>query len=741
MSLERISNKKIPSVWQQKIANIFTLVGSTINFLGRTVWPIVDLVFRLWMANKLIVAGLLLLNSWHTAVLLAAEEYPIPGLSPEVEAFLSIAAQLGAGVSLLLGLATRVGALVTLVFALLTQIYYVSLDINLFWIALMAGYVLRGPGPISLDHVLEQGLRRSPLPFSMAISNFFNRTRTLFSDIYLLGLRLWLMLTLLVASHYAPMKTLMLAAGKKQLFSWLPLHSTTLVFGSTGIFLAFLFGLGFATRFAAILGFGIIFYQQSTVGAIGYPFYWMMVMAILFVFGPGTLSLDRILWNFLKRRYPQLSGKPAFSLENLPRVVIIGGGFGGITCAKALRHIPVKVTLIDRHNYHLFQPLLYQVATGGLSAGDIAVPIRSILGNQFNAQIFLGEVTAIDKQNKQIITHDLSIPYDYLVIATGATHSYFGKDQWAPYAPGLKRVEDAIAVQSRILETFELAELASSLEEQQRLLNFVIVGDGPTGVELAGAIAELAQFGMAKDYHRFDPALANIILVQSAARILPTFSEKISRSAQQSLKKIGVKVLTNHRVEQIDSEGVIVNGQRIYSKSVLWAAGVAASPAANWLDVEADPSGRIKVNENLSVPNYPDIFVIGDTAASNAWRGNPVPGLAPAAKQGGIYVAKVISARVLNKAIPTAFRYKHLGSLATIGRKSAVVEFNNIKISGAMAWWFWGLVHVSFLFGARNRISVIFNWVWSYFTFRANNLLITKFSKRYEVDGNSKISA
>ena len=338
----------------------------------------------------------------------------------------------------------------------------------------------------------------------------------------------------------------------------------------------------------------------------------------------------------------------------------------------------------------------------------------------------LRNVTAINKEKRYITADGAQIDYDYLVIATGATHSYFGKEQWEPYAPGLKTIGDATIVRSRLLKAFELAELASSKEEQQHYLNFVIVGAGPTGVELSGSIAELARFGMEKDFRRFDPASAHIILVQAAPRILPTFSEDISKAAHRSLEAIGVTVLTDSKVEQIDGEGVIVNGQRIYSKSVLWAAGVAASPAAQWLQVDADPAGRVKVNSNLSVPDYPDIFVIGDTASSTAWEGKPVPGLAPAAKQGGIYVAKIISKAIYNKTTLKAFKYKHLGSLATIGRKSAVAEFNHFKVNGEFAWWLWGGVHVSFLLGARNRLSVILNWMWSYFTFRANNLLITE---------------
>lgn len=709
------------SYFHQNLARLFAAIVDVINFLGKIAWPLIDIAFRLWMANKLLIAGILMAHHWDTSVLLAAHEYTIPWLDPKVEAFLGIFAEIAGGFSLFFGLLTRLGALSVLILALATQFYYVTLDTNLFWIVLMAGYVLRGPGPISLDHALEHGLERSPIPFATMLGRFFDTTRAWFSMGYLLGLRLWLGLTLLIlSSSNMPLK------NESLLFSWFPLHSAALIFTYGILFLAWLYIFGIAMRLAAILGFILICFAFHPVSIIVSPIYWMMTMAIFFVSGAGTLSLDQFILIALKRRYPQLSGKPAFTLANLPHVVIVGAGFGGIACAKALYHVPVRVSLIDRNNYHLFQPLLYQVATGSLSPADIAISVRSIFSEQFNAQVLLGEVDAIDKDKKIVIAGNMQIPYDYLVIATGATHSYFGKDEWAPYAPGLKQIEDATSVRSKLVETFELAEVATDEEERRRLLNFIIVGGGPTGVELTGAIAELARYGIEKDFRHFDPALANIFLIQAAPRILPTFSEATSINAQESLEKMGVNVLLNSRVEKIDDEGVIVNGKRIYSKSVLWAAGVTASPAAAWLGVEADPAGRVKVNDDLSIPGYPTIFVIGDTALSAAWKGKPVPGLAPAAKQEGKYVAKVITQMIYRKNKSRAFNYSHLGSLATIGRKSAVAEFNYVKFKGAPAWWFWGFVHVSFLVGARNRLSVMLNWAWSYFTFRANNLLITK---------------
>jgi putative oxidoreductase len=311
------------------------------------------------------------------------------------------------------------------------------------------------------------------------------------------------------------------------------------------------------------------------------------------------------------------------------------------------------------------------------------------------------------------------------VLATGAAHSYFGKDIWQPFAPGLKRIEDATEVRRRLLMAFEQAEGTDDPEERRSLLTFLIVGGGPTGVELAGAIAELARFGMEKEFRGFDPASARVILVQSAPRVLPTFDARLAATAQRSLEKLGVEVLVGSRVDHIDAQGVSVSGRRIAARTVLWAAGVMASPAAKWLKADADSAGRTKVGADLSVPGLPNVYVIGDAALSNAWNGRPVPGLAPAAKQGGAYVAHVIRARVAGREPPQPFKYRHQGSLATIGRKSAVADFGLVKLWGTPAWWLWGLVHVGFLVGVRNRISTMTNWFWSYLTYTGGIRLIT----------------
>jgi NADH dehydrogenase/putative oxidoreductase len=383
------------------------------------------------------------------------------------------------------------------------------------------------------------------------------------------------------------------------------------------------------------------------------------------------------------------------------------------------------VTLVDRDNYHLFQPLLYQVATAALSPGDIASPVRSLFREAFNTQVLRATVTGIDTARQRVLLGGRELPYDFLVLATGAAHSYFGKDQWQPYAPGLKRIEDATAIRRRLLLAFEQAEASEDAEERRRLLTFLIVGGGPTGVELAGAIAELARFGMEKEFRRFDPSSARIVLVQSAPRVLPTFDERLSAIAQRSLERLGVEVLTGSRVEQIDALGVLVSGRRIDARTVLWAAGVMASPAARWLAAEADSAGRVKVGTDLRVPGLPRVFVIGDTALSLGWEGKPVPGLAPAAQQAGQYAAHCIAAQLAGAAAPPPFAYRHRGSLATIGRKAAVADFGALRLWGAPAWWLWGLVHVGFLVGVRNRVATMTNWFWAYLTFGGGIRLIT----------------
>jgi NADH dehydrogenase len=406
------------------------------------------------------------------------------------------------------------------------------------------------------------------------------------------------------------------------------------------------------------------------------------------------------------------------------RIIILGAGFGGLEAAKALRREPVEITMIDRDNYHCFQPLLYQVATAALSPADIAWPVRHILRRQENVTVFMAEVTGVDTEARTVQTPAGTFPFDFLVVATGAMHSYFGHDEWADFAPGLKCIEDATRIRRRILSAFEQAELARDEAERRRLLTFVIVGGGPTGVEMAGAIAEIARDTLARDFRRIDPRSARCVLIEAGPRLLPSFSEEISRYARETLIRMGIDVMSSTRVTRCDAHGVDLAAGRIDAGCVIWAAGVVASPAATWLSAKHDRAGRVTVQPDLSLPGHPEIFVIGDTASVQQ-DGHPVPGLAPAAKQMGNYVAKAIMARVSGRSLPP-FHYRHQGDLATIGRRAAVVELGPIRLKGFVGWVFWSVVHIYFLIGLRNRFAVAFDWLWSYVTFQRGARLITE---------------
>jgi len=410
--------------------------------------------------------------------------------------------------------------------------------------------------------------------------------------------------------------------------------------------------------------------------------------------------------------------------QQRPRVVILGGGFGGLECAKTLSRAAADVTIIDRQNYHCFQPLLYQVATASLSPADVAWPIRHMLRRQQNVTVFMTEVTGIDTGRSMVATKSGSFPFDFLVVATGATHSYFGHDSWAVDAPGLKRVEDATRIRRRILSSFEQAELAEDETSRRHLLTFVIVGGGPTGVEMAGAIAEVARQTLKRDFRRIDPRSSRIVLLEAGARLLPAFSEKHSHYAQKVLAKMGVEVLTGTRVTGCDARGVELESGRIDAGAVIWAAGVMASPAADWLAAEHDRTGHVIVRPDLSLPGHDTIFVIGDTALVRDASGQPAPGLAPAAKQMGHYIGRLIAARLDGRTL-TPFRYRNLGVLATIGRRAAVVELGPIQLRGLVGWLFWSVAHIYFLIGLRNRFVVAVTWFWSYLTFQRGARLIT----------------
>lgn len=386
----------------------------------------------------------------------------------------------------------------------------------------------------------------------------------------------------------------------------------------------------------------------------------------------------------------------------------------------------VRITVIDRRNHHLFQPLLYQAATASLAPSEIAWPIRHLLRRRKDVTTLLAAVIGVDKVAHMVLLDGgEAIAYDTLVLATGARHAYFGHDEWAAHAPGLKTLEDATNIRGKILLAFEMAEREPDSEKRAALLTFVIIGGGPTGVELAGTIAELAHQNLRADFRNFDTRAARVVLIEAGPRVLPSFTESLSAYACRALEKLGVEVQLGQPVRECDADGVMFNGVRLRARTIIWAAGVQASSAATWLDAEADRARRIKVEADLSVTGHKEIFVIGDTATINAWHGAPVPGIAPAAKQQGRHVARTIMARLRGDQRPRPFRYKHAGSLATIGKRAAVIDFGWIRLTGWLAWWVWGFAHIYFLIGLRNRLAVAMNWLWIYATGNRSARLIT----------------
>jgi len=412
----------------------------------------------------------------------------------------------------------------------------------------------------------------------------------------------------------------------------------------------------------------------------------------------------------------------------LPTIIIVGGGFGGLAAAKALRNAPADIVLIDRTNHHLFQPLLYQVATSVLSPSQIGTPIRGILRNHKNTTVILGEVTGVDKDRKCVIVNnadrqDVTIPYDYLILATGVTHSYFGHDEFEKFSPGLKSLADAEAIRNKILQAFEQAEAEEDPSRHRELLTFVLVGGGPTGVEMAGAIAVLVQGTLKSEFRRIDPASARIVLVEHAPRVLGSFSERLSKAARERLEKLGVEVRTGQRVDHIDPDGAVVAGERIASKAVIWTAGVAPSPAGKWLNVETDHAGRVRVQKDLSVPGHPEIFVVGDTASLDQ-DGKPLPGVAQVAIQQGRYAGKLIRDRVAGKSAPGPFSYFDKGNMAVVGKGFAVLESGKVQLSGFGAWITWAAVHLQFLATSSLRLTVFLQWIWTYVTGQRGSRLI-----------------
>ena len=408
-----------------------------------------------------------------------------------------------------------------------------------------------------------------------------------------------------------------------------------------------------------------------------------------------------------------------------PRVVIVVACFAGLSVAKRLARAPVDIPLIDRENHHLFQPLLYQVATAGLSPADIAWPIRSLVRDQRNTSVLLGAVTGFDCVQKRVIMAHHHIGYDVLVLATGATHGYFGNDSWAAHAPGLKTIDDATEIRRRLLLAFECAEMESDARERERLLTIVIVGGGPTGVELAGAVVELARKALAADFRSIDPQQTHVLLVEAGPRLLPGFPEPLSSHAERALRRVGVDVRLQKAVTHCSATGVTLGDESVSAGTVIWAAGIVASPAVNWLAVAGDRVGRVLVGPDLRPPGMDDVFVIGDTALVQDVAGKPLPGIAPVAKQQGAYVAEAIKAHLAGKTALPPFRYRDRGLLATVGRKTAVIAFGRLRLKGWFAWWIWGIAHVYFLISVRNRLIVVTQWLWSYVSYERGARLIT----------------
>jgi NADH:ubiquinone reductase (H+-translocating) len=409
------------------------------------------------------------------------------------------------------------------------------------------------------------------------------------------------------------------------------------------------------------------------------------------------------------------------------RVVVVGGGFAGLQFVHSIKGAPVKITLIDRRNHHLFQPLLYQVATTVLATSDIAWPIRHLYRDRKEVTTLLDEVVAVDRAEKTVtLKSGATVPYDTLILATGARHAYFGRDEWEDVAPGLKTLEDATTIRRRVLMAFERAELTDSTAELDAQLTFVIIGAGPTGVEMAGMIAELAKNTLPPEFRKVDTTRTRVLLVEAGPRVLPAFTEDLSVYAKGALEKLGVEVQTGRPVTAITNEGVTIGDQFVPSRTVVWAAGVQASPAAKWLGIGADRAGRAVVGPDLSVEGDPDIFVLGDTALVMQADGKPVPGIAPAAKQQGDYVAKLVKARLSGRAVPGPFKYRHQGSLATIGKRAAVIDFGSFKLKGGLAWWIWGLAHIYFLIGTRSRFAVAWSWLWIHLSGQHSARLITQ---------------
>ena len=699
--------------------------------LARLLSPVLDVLIRLWLAEGFLVADVM----QH---MLGDQTTVRDHLPPSALLFASLAAtgfgifvQTICPVLLAAGLFTRLAAL-----ALLLQVLVLQMpghaQLAPYSVALLGWIVVLGPGPLSLDGMFRPGIGAAALPLVGLVSRGLAGLTRHIGPFYAFLLRLWIaagLAAIALGGVKGLTNMLPTSMATPMAMAWLP-QMPGMAAGIAPwalLMLAALLTLGLLTRAVALILIALI---PTGMLSWGGHFGWITLLNLPLLglplfYGAGVISLDHAIAAAFQRRFPRFEALSAAAVASLPHVVIVGGGFGGLAAARGLRYAPCRVTLLDQRNYHLFQPLLYQVATAWLSPAEIATPLREMFRTQANVRVLLAEVTGVDPLLRQIALGETRLAYDFLIIATGAQHSYFGHDDWAPAAPGLKGIEDALDIRRRLLFAFEAAESSQDEAERRAWLTFIVIGGGPTGVELAGAIAELARHGLTREFRTFDPATARIVLVQAADRVLPTFPPSLSNAAERSLAALGVEVLTSRKVKTVDASGADVAGEWIAARTVMWAAGVAASPSADWLGAEADSAGRVRAGPDLRVPGRPEIFVVGDTAVCNAWRGRPAPGLAPAAKQGGAYAARAIRAALADRPAPPPFRYRHYGSLATIGRQAAVADFGLIRVRGAAAWWLWGAAHIAFLIGVRNRITVLASWLWAYLTFRRGSRLIT----------------
>ncbi len=673
--------------------------------LERTLGPLLDLAVRLWLAQIFFVSGMLKTQTWVTTVLLYTSEHPVPGLDPNTAALLGTGIELVCPVLLAFGLGTRFAAVPLLLTAAFLQFTYKELTDHLYWMALFGFLIVRGPGPISLDHLIAPHLASAAVPGGALLRRIAGVLDRFVLPPYAALVRTGLALLIWIAGFaHTPQPLKSLGAG-----------------------LCVLLAIGLATRPVALLIAVLALAGFSPWGlALGDPVLCVFLLLTYLSHGAGFLSVDGVLTRGIRRLCPGLSGDRQW-LAEAPRVVIVGAGFGGIAAAQALRHAWARVTVIDRRNYHLFQPLLYQVATATLSPADIAVPIRALLRDQPNCQVLMGRVDGIDTEKREVVAGERRVPYDYLVLATGARHSYFGQDDWEPFAPGLKKIDDATAMRRRILAAFERAEASEDADERRRLLTFVIVGGGPTGVELAGAIAELARQTLREEFRTVDPAARRVVLVQSAPRILPALPESLSAAATRSLQELGVEVRTERPRRRASTMAACRSATSASRRAP------CCGPPASWPrrpDAGSAPSATAPAASSSRpispCPALPGVFAIGDTAACDGPGGKPLPGLAAVAKQQGHYVAKVIRAAIEGRrrarAVPLPrLRLDGDDRPQGGGRRSARHQAQRQPRPGGCG----ASCTSAFLVDLRSRVAVLFDWFWSYLTYNRSMRLIT----------------